>query len=527
MAKAITTQSIDSLSQHVDDGVLISVRNNLRRIEEGSSEPITTPLLGDGSPDEILKEFRNQVFGEVDSIDGELMKIEEAQISKFGPRSLAKPWSERRASTRMYYDYDWKDREFHLDLGKSTLNPWDAHSAAASLPNATSSGLPYMRRKGDVKDLAVQDLQGLLMKELPSVLFTRTQEGRKTRDVWGYGIAQVLQESRYYRPLLRLAKTWPWRSALHGPDAVDIAVTTLMSYAKTRGMPLVSIDFSSFDHSVSPAMQKAVFDAFSRLFQRSYQDDIVEINRRFTNVGLVTPDGIWNGPHGVPSGSAFTNEVDSAAQLMCAREVLDEEALKFAQIQGDDGAYCAHDPDGMLQGLRQIGLSVNEDKSVISDTHMVYLQRYYSFTSWKNGVIGGIYPVSRALNRLCYMERWTDFERDGITGDDFFSIRTIAILENCKHHPWYVPFVKFVASRDRNFLSFTQEGLRAYVRASKMRGSHDIVNQYSDEVSGLQSFETVKLLKELAPSMKRKFAWVPEKGLKMKIVSGKPKLVTN
>lgn len=221
----------------------------------------------------------------------------------------------------------------------------------------------------------------------------------------------------------------------------------------------------------------------------------------FSSIGIVTPDGVVSGNHGVPSGSTFTNEVDSIVQMLIGVQ-LPFINLESMLVQGDDGVYII--PNGkedlVFDHFARFGLSVNREKSYVSKDYVTFLQCLYHIDYIKQGIIGGIYPIYRALNRLCYQERWSDFEDFGISGKDYYSIRSLCILENCKWHPLFEKFVKLILSKDKYSLDFSSQGLSNYVHMiEKTKGTEGIlVNQYGDDVKGLRSFESYKLIRKLS-----------------------------
>ena len=299
-------------------------------------------------------------------------------------------------------------------------------------------------------------------------LFTRTQEEKKTRNVWGYPILDTIWEQQFYIPWLQMEKSLPFRAALYGPDVVDSSITKLLG-GKDGKSSIYCIDFTSFDSSVSPTMSMAAFSYIASHFQRSYIDELRELSHRFINIPIFTPDGEVSGPHGVPSGSSFTNTVDSLVQWLISGH-----NGQKCQIQGDDGVYVIETRrvETLLNSFREAGLSVNESKSWhFKDRQAVYLQRYYSerYPNQYGSGLGGVYPIARALNRIKYLERWTDFEKHGIEGRDFFSLRTIMILENCKHHPCFRELVNYCQSIDKHGLKFSDEGVKAYSRMLEPR----------------------------------------------------------
>lgn len=477
---------------------------NLARTYSGNSDVLMTPMASEHTADRILSEW-DKVFQDNKSLMNDvLLELESSQRSKFGPRSIALNWKDRK---HMVLDYFGKSNLVakNLKLLPSTLRrvglrPISLSKAMKILKNGTNSGLPFNTRKSDVKERVLKRFEYYLDRVDPCILFTRTQEQKKTRTVWGYPIADSLNEMTYYSPLLSFQKQLHWRSALRGPDEVNKSLTHIICSAKSKGLVLVSIDFSAYDSSIDPSLISLAGDYCKMLFQDNFSDGLNYITNRIINIGLVTPDGILKGPHGIPSGSTFTNEYDSIIQYLIANEsgVIKEGLF---DIQGDDGVYAIEDigVKSLFNNFKSYGLNVNEDKSYQSTDYLIYLQNLYHIDYMKNGVIGGIYPTYRALCRICFQERWAKFEEYGIKGSDYYAIRAITIMENCKFHPLFESLVQLVLKFDKYRLQTSQMGIRQYINMiSDSSGTAGIlINHYSDDVKGIHNFETVKLLKRL------------------------------
>ena len=409
---------------------------SLDRIVRGNDDIYTSPISMRVDPEDFLAGWDEIFESRQSELDEELVKLELHNRKAYGPRSLSKPWSERKASVENYFKPETLDAGPEVVYPTNDLRPLSTQAAAKFLKSNTSSGLPDLKKKGLVKERTERELSSLLEREDPCVLFTRTQDylsdenKSKTRNVWGYPIALTLLEMEVYRVWLEYAKKLPFRAALLGPDAVDKAVSQLFGASKLTGGTLVSIDFESYDASVKGVLQNSVRQYVKSIFQNSA--DVVQkidyIFDRFGNIGLVTPDGVMLGSHGIPSGSTITNEVDSLCQHLVVQ------LLKLpSQIQGDDGLYLTYDPDLLYARFDDFNLKVNLGKSYTSQHFAVYLQRYYSTTYMKDGVTVGVMPSYRVLNRLMYPERHTDFEEYSMRGNDYFAIRAITLLENCKY----------------------------------------------------------------------------------------------
>jgi hypothetical protein len=476
--------------------------NTLSRILEdavkGSNDVSMTPIGKHNDPAKILDGWKAIYEANIDKITPELQSLEESNVSKFGPRSIAVPWEERRDSVSAYFGADNVNaHDYSTETPVANrLRPLGANTAVRFLKNSTNAGMPYLRKKGPLKEEVVNNLSDLLQRKDPCVMFTRTQESKKTRTVWGYPFADVLQEMRFYRPLLDIQKQQSWRAAIRNPESVDTAMTTLINYSLERNMELVSIDFSQYDATVREGLQTAAFQYVKQCYQHQFHSEIDVIANRMLTIGLITPDGVMSGPHGVPSGTAFTNEVDSLAQYVVASRIpLD---LNHYQIQGDDGAYATDNPDILKEHFKNAGLNVNDEKSYVAKDYCIYLQNLYSKKYERDGMISGIYPTFRALGKIVYQERFNDFSDYDIEGRDFFAIRTISILENCRNHPLFEEFVKYVQKLDKYGLEPSQQGISSYVKMmTDKAGAEGIMNhQYGDDASGIKSFKTYKIISE-------------------------------
>jgi hypothetical protein len=495
-------------SLDISEDVIRRLSLHLDRIVQGDDTVYLSALGKSKPPLVILNEWDKVYKLNERSLSKNLNDLELANRSKFSPRSISKPWSERVADVKNYFNIDFVNHKFE-NLSKfkfksnSGLRPISLNNAISLIKTNTNSGLPYYTRKKNVVSKLENNFSELISIGYPCILFTRTQENNKTRTVWGYPVAGTVNELMYYTPLLLHQKQLHWRSSLIGPDEVDKSISNMFSVASVNNdLNLISVDFSNYDSTVSYTLQKLAFDYIKSLYQVKYHDDIDNIFKQFNTIGLLTPDGIMKGRHGVPSGATFTNEVDSIAQFICS--VSSNVNVTDFNIQGDDGVYLLNrsDNDEFIKGFKENGLLLNIEKSHISNDYCIYLQRLYDKFYFKNGFVGGIYPIYRALNRILYQERYSDFEDFNLNGIDYYSIRTITILENVKYHPLFKTFVKFIYDLDKYKLKFSSESIDKYNNMlSNGPGTGGLLyNQFGDNVKGIKSFESYKIIKELRGS---------------------------
>jgi hypothetical protein len=491
-------QPLSTLMSELSEDVQKRLSALLKDVVEGKTENIRTPLLKELTGSEVLEKFDEEVFNPlVSRLNGTLSELEEDQKEKFGPRSIQKPWSERRAGLLSSYDTQPLNTVFDNPVvlpGSGQLRPAGLDRVYGSMKRSTSAGLPYLIRKG----LVIDEFLPLAEKNWPCVLFTRTQEEGKTRDVMGYPIWSLAQEGKLFLPFFELFKEHPCLSAYGGPDIVDESISRIL-YTKDPKHVIYSEDLSRFDQTVSPEFSQIVFGYIAKCFQSNADiDALVDfVSDTFVSIPYVTPDGVLHGKHGIPSGSWFTNVIGSYVHLI-VQNAVNEIHQDTNQVMGDDGVQVlppSLDLAYITDVYAEFGLSLNEEKTFVSEDEVLYLQRYYSPDYIIDGVYRGIYPVYRALNRLIHMERWTNVT--SIKGADYFSIRTIAILENLKWHPMFRETVKWVYKQDRYQLRYSDQSLKQYIRTFQPKTSTTIKNQYSDNLEGIQNFETIKILKTL------------------------------
>jgi hypothetical protein len=491
---------LDELS----DDAKSRVRRNNELLVKGKSDTIISPAM-QNVDDVQIEDFVRGTFDE-GKYTPYLVQIEESNLSKLGPRSIAKPWEDRRSDLQAYFTStpvltreEFSEavlelrKEYHLE---GRLHPVDLQHAVENLEASTSSGLPYMKKKGLVRAEGLADER--YVDVYPCVVFTRTQEGGKTRNVMGYGISDVIREMRYHRAFLPKEQSYAWRTAIVSPDATDLAITRMFN-AKNESDQISCLDFSSYDASITPDHSGKAFAFIAAHFAPRFEGEIFEIYVRFATIPFYTPDGEYSGKHGVPSGSAFTNTVDSIVQYLIVSKLDVLKGPDSVQIQGDDGIFLINggNNDILAEAFNRAGLNVNAEKSDLFDTaEGTYLQRYYHNNYSGAHGLGGVYSISRALLRLKYLERFVDGlgSEEELSGDDYFALRAIAILENCKHHPHFYDLIDFARQHDKFELNFSSSGKEVYENLPERRSRADVTNQYGDR-GGIESYDTYRYLK--------------------------------
>uniref|UniRef100_A0A2V0RML3 RdRp n=1 Tax=viral metagenome TaxID=1070528 RepID=A0A2V0RML3_9ZZZZ len=469
----------------------------LKSIGNGYNEDIRTPLFG-GVDRQVVADQWWTILSSVDNLFPELIDLETKQKGKIGPLSIRLPFIDRIPDINSYYT-NHSDVEVGLSevIGQfvipgSRLRPLSARNSALQLPTNSNSGLPLFRKRNQVQEESIA--MAMQNEFYPALLGWRGQANGtntpKQRVVWMFPYSLNIAEARFFRPLHEILKNMYPFSAWITMDKVDRSITTLID--SSRG-EILSSDFSSYDQSVFH-QQDWFFDILRMAYQTSYHDEISMLQHWFKNIPLVFSETqMFTGEHGVPSGSTFTNQCDSIVNYLAQSS--SPVATDLIQVQGDDAVIVVDNVDTHLSHLTNLGFDVNIDKQLISSTMVSYLQRLHHRDYRIGGVCRGVYPTMRALNSLLGQERFYQG-----WSSEMVSLRVLAILENTKWHPAFKEFVKFTVEHGdlqlkENVMSITKDNT-VISKARTIPGLVPTYNQESD-LSGLSSFESVRLIKEL------------------------------
>jgi hypothetical protein len=183
-----------------------------------------------------------------------------------------------------------------------------------------NSGLPLLIKKGEAYTYA-SDREHQIRKgdksPNPCVAFKRTQANNKTRLVWGFPLEMTIMESRFARPLIEQFLSSRTTMAF---GLMKHELGTYLEYYVNQSNHVLSLDYSKFDSSISASLIQASFSILASWFdeedRKEYGWD--QIIKYFICTPIVMPDGhLYTGKdHGVPSGSYFTQLIDSIVNTM-------------------------------------------------------------------------------------------------------------------------------------------------------------------------------------------------------------------
>lgn len=267
--------------------------------------------------------------------------------------------------------------------GSAGLTAWGEHKVDS-----------YMR----AYDRALQQISGAKRPE-PCVAFKRTQFNDKTRLVWGYPYAMTALEGLFARPLIE------WLKQGHTPMAFGKSTGVLGSQLRVAGRHFewaYSTDVSSFDSAVGQQLIKCAFNILSTWFDldvveptsgHKYREIWNMIVDYFIHTPIVMPDGnVYKGKqHGVPSGSYFTQAIDSVVNTILVGAISAHFNLHVSKenvfVLGDDILFWSNRSVSLEHVTKYasavFGMTFNADKSAKFryDETIHYLGR-----NWDRGV---------------------------------------------------------------------------------------------------------------------------------------------
>jgi hypothetical protein len=485
------------------DLVIERLANHLGKLLVGSKEVYLTPLAKKAIPIEVYVDWSDILHANKHKMNSDLLELEDANESKFGPRSKSQPWHERVASLSASYSCQDENHipRFHHSPGDGTNCCVSLNEAVQKAKLNTSSGLPFLTKKAKALVETVENFNKLLDRRDPGMVYTRTAEKGKTRNTIGYPFVDTLLEAMFYIPYLEVERLLYYRAALVSPHLVAQRMTEIIQSAIATDRIIYSVDFKGFDASVLYQYIILAFEDIKSCFAPSFHEYIDYICERMYTIELVTPGRVFRGKHGIPSGSGWTNAIDSKIQIGIA--LLNSFISELeCQVQGDDGVYIMlkEQIEQFVSTFTYAGLKLEKSKSKISTNCAVFCQQLYHIDYIdEEGVINGIYPTWRAINRLLYMERFVNFKSLGLQGKDYFGIRSLTILENCRYHPLFEELVRYVLSKEKFSMDVSNDGLERYCELCNIdpSGYSRVNQQYGSSVVGIRDFESYKLIQKI------------------------------
>ena len=280
-------------------------------------------------------------------------------------------------------------------------------------PRAKSPGLPYKLEgystKGDVVDVQanVDAINvnwhhigaGIRHEPLPDTcLFARTQvcsvEKQKIRGVWGYPLSVYMEEARFFYPILAYLKSD--KHALPSGYGYEISSGGMIALTdmaiRSPGARYLMTDWSQFDKSIPAWLIRDAFALLAELIDFGHVEDseglvwpVRELRSRrrwkkLVDYFIETPVRTCKGERflvrsGVPSGSCFTNVIDTIVNCLVTRYLCYHTFGSFPRGEvylGDDGV-CVLPAGGNVNlqvmsdlAEKAFGLNLNADKSFVT-----------------------------------------------------------------------------------------------------------------------------------------------------------------
>lgn len=217
----------------------------------------------------------------------------------------------------------------------------------------------------------------------------------KTRMVSMVDLFQILAELEFAKPIQTfMSAKLSWY--MGGKNDEYIMRRIMLTRSDQRYF--TSLDYSSFDSSISDWLIRAAFDVIRAGFKEFTPEDerwFKIVRESFIHKEFLTPDGVVVSHRGVPSGSMFTQIVDSIVNYLVIRtymlhkQIPDSDAFGRRSstlfIMGDDNlVYCAYGylnlKDLSSYVLKNFGLRINAEKSSSGggEEFPEFLSRYWT-----------------------------------------------------------------------------------------------------------------------------------------------------
>lgn len=231
----------------------------------------------------------------------------------------------------------------------------------------------------------------------------------KTRVVCMVDLMQIILELKYAKPVQRLMANCSIYAG--GKDPTQISV--IINNGKHRNPTWWSIDYSNYDMTISSWLIEDAFSILKSLFRNVDEEEWALIVHDFIHKDFIVNEGIVHADKGVPSGSMFTQIIDSIVNCIVVKTYFNSINSKCEMItMGDDNLIFSNLEVSQVDDLssylnKNFGLETNSDKSSVGTRRDTpeFLSRFWRIDGqWRH--------PNLLLSRMLFPERFRNYQGD-------------------------------------------------------------------------------------------------------------------
>lgn len=507
-------------------------RQALKRLREGKSATPRSWVYEDKDPTEVLNSWLRILNSDEDEDLSKISEWDSSKQTKFAPQGEVAPFKNRQHTLSEYWEHlapsdVFKSKEWELAKRVSISQLGFNHSGKPSPIEAvinrglyedkynTSSGDPLFikRKKPEAQEQAKLAAKDGSWKEYFPVLGSRASMGKtgsEARWIFMFPMSVNLVEQSFQQPLQDYLRQWTKKQVMSCSfftpwDGYEQVQRAISQYGPSH-LTKFGCDYSKMDQHFNIYHALECEAVIKHFFAPQYWDALHDSIHYTFNCSVVAPDYLILGPHAMPSGSGWTNFLETMFNFILVNYVKIKFGIKisFAMGIGDDQLWFI-DENVSEKGVKfitdifnSVGLEANPEKQEVSTDMASFLQRRsYAFWSPQQVKYAGVYPTVRALTSEIYPEFYHN-EKEWTKNT--FALRCLMILENCNKHPKFKEFCEFIARGNHNIIEFAKssdaEILLVRHQAKKIANFIPTYNQEKAEANPL-TFESLRIIRDM------------------------------
>lgn len=281
------------------------------------------------------------------------------------------------------------------------------------------AGLPYLRKKDEVTSQTMARAKHVLRGKAPEPCLGihRGKKRNEARLVWCYPFEVAAIEAMFQIPLMENLRRFNGVHPIVYLTGNSNQNHSRIDRARVHADKIVCLDYSAFDSCISPQLLTHAWRIMKTWFCNIDDKAWRVIECYFATSPILMPDGyVYSGREGgVPSGSCFTQIIDSIVNALAIRYIEQRLALNVSHygVLGDDSYISVRGTsvnklnEVNLQAVRgvlaELGIRLNIRKSEVREPNAAF---HFLGVDWNvNHTVHR--ELTDLLHRIICPERWS------------------------------------------------------------------------------------------------------------------------